>query len=303
MILPSLNAIRVFETAARLGSLKDAADELGLTPSAVSRHIRSLEDALGTQLFVRGFREVTLSARGDNYARRLSKAFRMIEAATEEAAVDSIVRQGKGQRVTLSCEPAFMSLWLADRLSGFRRLHPDVEFDVSTEAAGENPRADFSIVAGDEFATEPSLELLLPLHIAPVCAPSLLTKGPPLETLADLAQHRLLHENTTIWWEEWLSDKRLTNINAKSGTIFHDPTLVIREAVNGGGVALADTITSEDLLARGLLTTPFPWRQHIATGYYLRQKPGAGRRKTGAGLFREWLLAEIGRHKRDMKIS
>ncbi len=303
MILPSLNAIRVFETAARLGSLKDAAEELGLTPSAVSRHIRSLEDALGTQLFVRGFREVTLSPRGAYYARRLSEAFRVIETATEETAVESIVRQGKGQRVTLSSEPAFMSLWLADRLSDFRRLHPDVEFDVSTEAAGENPRADFSIVVGDEDPVEPSLELLLPVHIAPVCAPSLLAKGPPLNTPADLAQYRLLHESTTTWWEEWFSHEGLTDINARSGAIFHDPTLVIREAVNGGGVALADTITSQDLLARGLLTTPFPWRQHIATGYYLRQKPGAGRRKLGARLFREWLLAEIGRHKREMKIS
>ncbi|MGQ3280502.1 MAG: LysR family transcriptional regulator, partial [Shinella sp.] len=95
MHLPSLNALRVFEATARLGSLKAAAAELALSPSAVSRHIGSLEDTLGAKLFVRGVRSVTLTSRGESYAHRLREAFRIIETATEEAAVHMQVRRGR----------------------------------------------------------------------------------------------------------------------------------------------------------------------------------------------------------------
>ena len=119
---------------------------------------------------------------------------------------------------------------------------------------------------------------------------------------ADLAGHRLLHEGTTAWWEEWLAQEGVGDIDVKGGAVYHDPTLVIREAVNGGGVALADTIMAEDLMKRGHLVSPFPIRHRLTAGYYLKQKPSAGS-KPGIRQFRDWLFAEIEQHKRDMQLT
>lgn len=95
MILPSLNGMRAFEAAARLGSVKDAAEELHLTPSAVSRHIRSLETNLGQELFERSFRQITLTARGSYYAHSLSEAFEAIRRAQRMSALLTAPATGK----------------------------------------------------------------------------------------------------------------------------------------------------------------------------------------------------------------
>ncbi|UVK43379.1 LysR family transcriptional regulator [Mesorhizobium sp. AR07] len=300
MKLPSLNAIRAFEAAARLRSFKDAADELRLTPSAVSRHIRTLEQALGIELFERGFRQVTLTPKATHYARRLSAAFRSVENATEE--MGSHGRPDIAKRASLSINATFMNLWLADRLPRFRAENPDFELDVSIhddENRGGNPSADLRVL----FTADANADYvpLVSLVIFPVCAPALLAEPNAPRTLADLARLRLLHENTTAWWEEWLEQEGL-KVDAKSGPIFHDPALAVREAVNGGGVALVDNIMAQDLLASGQLVAPFPIRHTIPESYCLQQKPG-NRGSAGIKRFREWLLAEIAAHKRVMGLG
>ncbi|WP_072390682.1 LysR substrate-binding domain-containing protein [Hyphomicrobium sp. CS1GBMeth3] len=310
MALPSLNAIRAFEAAARLSSFKDAAEELNLTPSAVSRHIRSLEQMLGVALFERGFRQVRLTEKAQPYARRLTDAFHIIASATDEISASGSGRKKRPKRVTLSINAAFMNLWLADRLPRFRTACPDCELEVSIHddrGQGGNPRADLRILftdddESDDDVSKSSVVPLVSLIILPVCAPSL-TKGPgALRKPSDLARHRLLHENTTGWWEEWIEGEGVNGVDPKIGAIFHDPTLAIREAVNGGGVALADNIMVEDLLARGLLVTPFPIRRKIPSRYVLAVRPGAAS-LTGVKQFRQWLVAEVERHKRAMKLG
>lgn len=133
----------------------------------------------------------------------------------------------------------------------------------------------------------------------PVCAPALLLGDRPLRHLADLAHHRLLHEGSTLWWEDWLAEEGVTGVNIKSGAVYNCPTLTMREAVNGGGVALADTVMAEDLIKRGQLVTPFPQRHRLQTSYYLKQRPGISG-KPGIRPFRDWLFAEIELHKREM---
>ncbi|MBN9218236.1 MAG: LysR family transcriptional regulator [Mesorhizobium sp.] len=301
MKLPSLNAIRAFEAAARLRSFKSAADELRLTPSAVSRHIRSLEQALGTDLFERGIRQVTLTPKATHYARRLSTAFRSIENATEE--MDSHGRPEAARRASLSINATFMNLWLADRLPQFRAEHPDCELDVAIhddENRGGNPSADLRVLFTAD--TDPSLVQLVALAVFPVCAPSLLEGPQAPKRPADLARCRLLHENTTAWWEEWFEKEGLTGLDARSGPIFHDPALAVREAVNGGGVALIDNIMAQDLLASGRLVAPFRGRHAIAQSYCLQQRSGS-RSTASIRLFRKWLLAEIDEHKRVMGLA
>jgi LysR family glycine cleavage system transcriptional activator len=305
MSLPSLNALRAFEAAARLLSFKDAADELKITPSAVSRHIRSLELTLGIELFERGFRQVQLTEKATPYAKRLSEAFKAIQDSTDEVTAYGPARRRRQKRVTLSSNATFMNLWLADRLPRFRSTCPDCELEVSIHddsGKGGNPRADLRILFANSEVDDPSLTPLTYLVIIPVCAPAL-TKGPTaLRKPSDLAKHRLLHENTTFWWEEWIRGEGVTGVDATTGAIFHDPSLAIREAVNGGGVALADNIMAEDLLARGLLAAPFPIRRRIPGCYCLAQRPGASS-LTGVKQFRQWLITEIARHKRAMKLD
>lgn len=302
MLLPSLNAIRVFEAAARLGSLKAAAEELGLSPSVVSRHIRSLEDTLGARLFSRGIRAVTLTARGESYAHRLHEAFRIIETATQEAAVHTRVRPGRAHVITLGGESTFISLWLADRLEQFRRLHPEFEFEVSTSATNEIGDADIFIFSAFENHNDPFFKPLLPLTTMPVCSPDFLRGREPIRAAADLAGHRLLHEGATAWWEEWLAREGVAAPAIKAGAVFHDPVLLMREAVKGGGIALADTIMAEDLLRRGDLVAPLPQRHRLAAGYYLKQRPGAAS-KPGIRPFRDWLDEKIGEHRRFMALD
>ncbi len=305
MALPSLNAIRAFEAAARLLSFKEAAEELRLTPSAVSRHIRSLERALGVDLFERGFRQVQLTEKALPYARRLTDAFNVIANATDEISTTGTARRRKQKRVTLSINATFMNLWLADRLPRFRSACPECELEVSIHddaGKGGNPKADLRILFTADDDENPSHLRLVSLIILPVCAPGLTTGPNALRKPADLARHRLLHENTTAWWEEWIEGVGVAGVDPKTGAIFHDPSLAIREAVNGGGVALADNIMVEDLLARKLLVTPFPIRRKIPSCYALALRPGASS-LAGVKQFRQWLLAEIVRHKRAMELS
>jgi LysR family glycine cleavage system transcriptional activator len=297
MILPSLNGMRAFEAAARLGSVKDAAEELHLTPSAVSRHIRSLETNLGQELFERSFRQITLTARGSYYAHSLSEAFEAIRRATEDVSLVDGVSSRKARRVRLMCEPTFLNLWLADRLPAFRRLHPLIDLEIS--ASGKRSNFDLAIV--DEFneKTSPALKLVLPLMLTPVCAPALLEGPRPLRTPQDLLGHHLIHECETRRWERWLAQASVAGDISKPGTVLHDCTLIMREVANGTGIALADTIMAQDLLQQGRLVAPFNIYYDYPAGYYLHQRPGVSN-KPGITQFLDWLFAEIDEHRRLM---
>lgn len=304
MASPSLNAIRAFEAAARLLSFKDAAEELKLSPSAVSRHIRSLERSLGVELFERGFRQVELTEKAMPYARRLSEAFRIIQDSTGLVSSEGPARRRKQKRVSLSVNLTFMNLWLADRLHRFRSLYPEYELEISIHddfGKGGNPKADLRILFLPDDIDDPSVTSLISLFLFPVCAPSLVTGPDALRKPPDLAKHRLLHEINTPDWPEWIERAGVKGVDATSGPIFHDPTLAIREALNGGGVALADSIMGEDLLARGLLVSPFPIMLQIPYCYALSQRPGASA-ILGVKQFRQWLVSEIKLHKRAMKL-
>lgn len=237
------------------------------------------------------------------YARRLTEAFRIIEDSTGLVRSEGRTRR-KQKRVSLSVNSSFMNLWLADRLSRYRSLYPDYELDVSIHddfGKGGNPQADLRILFlrddfDDAFTTN-----LIPLFLFPVCAPSLVTGPNALRKPRDLAKHRLLHEINTPDWPEWIEGAGIKGVDASRGPIFHDPTLSIREALNGGGVALADSILGEDLLARGLLVAPFATRLQIPYCYALAQRPSASA-IAGVKQFRLWLVSEIELHKRKMNL-
>jgi LysR family glycine cleavage system transcriptional activator len=286
--LPSLNALKAFEAAARLESFTDAAGELFVTHAAVSRHVRDLEEWLGTQLFIRTGRGVELTEAGSRYAARLTPLFDQLADATREAAAVGDVRELK-----VTVEPAIASRWLVPRLGRFNDLHPDIELSIDPT----NELADFrfgSVDVGIRYGPGgwPDVEAvkLTDAVIFPVCAPKLIKDRAGLRP-ADLADFNLLHESRKQWWADWLAAAGISGVEDWRGTLFQNH-LAIEAAEAGQGFALTDQVLATDSLLEGWLVRPFAfdmkdhWHYWIVRGKGMKETPPVR-------AFREWLMGEI----------
>ena len=286
--LPSLNGLKAFEAAARHESFTDAATELFVTHAAVSRHIRDLEDWLGTELFTRTGRGVELTEAGKRFGQRLTPLFDQMAEATREAAAVGDVRQ---LRVTV--EPSIASRWLVPRLGSFNRLHPDIELSISPDTRLVDFRsgdADVGIRFGPGGWGEVEAQKLSDCVIFPVCAPSLVKDAGKL-TPADLAKYNLLHESQKQWWADWLKAAGVTGIEDWRGTLFQNQ-LAIEAAEAGQGFALSDQILCTDSLIEGWLVRPFDFDMKDPWTYYLVRAKGS-KETPPARAFREWLMSEM----------
>ena len=287
--LPSLNQLRAFEAAARPQSFSKAAEELFVTHAAVSRHVRELEEWLGTPLFVRTGRGVVLTDAGRRYAARLTPIFDAIAEATRDAMVE-----GDSSHLTVAPDGAFASRWLVPRLGLFNSLHPDIELDVSPGEyfsdfhSGED---DIGVRYGAGGWPEVETELLCKAQIFPVCAPQVIADTPP-RTPDDLENFTLLHENSRQWWADWLraAGNRDPDL-AWSGPLFQN-YLAIQAAEAGQGFALADQLIATDALLTGRLVRPFDFIQQEEEGYWLVWGKGM-KLSASANAFRQWLIGEI----------
>lgn len=286
--LPSLNALKAFEAAARHQSFTDAAGELFVTHAAVSRHIRDLEEWLGTELFTRTGRGVELTEAGRRYGAQLTPLFDAITEATREAAAVGDVRQLK-----VSVEPSIASRWLVPRLGRFNALHPDIELSIdpnSTLADFRSGEADVGIRYGPGAWPDVEALKLSNSVIFPVCAPSLLTGRTGLKP-ADLVDYNLLHESRKQWWADWLKAAGVAGIEDWRGAMFQNH-LAIEAAEAGQGFALSDQILCTDALVEGWLVRPFDFDIKENWTYYFVRAKGS-RENAPARAFREWLMAEM----------
>ncbi|MBX5461869.1 MAG: transcriptional regulator GcvA [Steroidobacteraceae bacterium] len=254
--LPPLHALRAFEAAARHLSVKKAAAELAVTPTAVSHHIRVLEDTLGVRLFERHARHIALTA----YGRDLYPALR--EGFDKFADAISRLKAGKLRTVvTLSATVAFTARWLAPRVPAFHRDNPgmDLRLHASDEPVDlRSGIADAAIRYGRGEYEGYAAETLFEDAYAPVCSPRLRLREP-----RDLAKHTMIHfewrrrrrENAT--WDRWLRAARVPELTPKSDLIFTDESQAIQAAIAGHGVALLSLALVSDELARGTLIQPF----------------------------------------------
>ncbi len=286
--LPSLNALKAFEAAARLESFTEAAAELFVTHAAISRHVRDLEEWLGTQLFIRTGRGVDLTEAGQRYAARLTPLFDQLADATREAAAVGDVRQLK-----VTVEPAIASRWLVPRLGRFNDLHPDIELAIDPTAELADFRfgeADVGIRYGPGQWEGVEAVKLTDAVIFPVCAPKLVKDRPGL-TPADLAEFNLLHESRKQWWADWLAAAGVTGVEDWRGTLFQNH-LAIEAAEAGQGFALSDQILVTDSLLDGWLVRPFSFDMKDHWHYWIVR--GKGQKETPpVRSFREWLMGEI----------
>jgi LysR family glycine cleavage system transcriptional activator len=262
MRMPPLNALRAFEAAARHNSFLRAAEELHVTPGAVSRHVKHLEEELGVALFRRLPRGIELTEQGRKFLPALTDAFASITQAARQVAAS------KGE-LRLICPVSFSVRWLIPRLEKFREAHPEVPLQLTTanyewdEFYSGN--FDLGFDCGEPNRPE-GIEVvrILPELITPVCAPTLLEKGPTLSKPEDLADFKLLHTTADRRdWRVWLEAFEVTGVDPLSGEIFPTLDTAVQAALLGQGITMGDMVLVRGELEAGKLVCPFP--DHVLT--------------------------------------
>ncbi|MCD7058754.1 LysR substrate-binding domain-containing protein [Pelagibacterium xiamenense] len=283
-----LNALRAIEAVARLGGLGPAAEALGVTPGAVSQHIRRAEERAGVVLFERTAHGLVPGAALAAILPELKSGFDALKSASARLVAD----EGHVLNVTLGNVSA--SRWLVWRLSEFHAVHPDIEVRLyPTEALVDlsRPDVDCGIRFGKGTWPDVDATLLARARVFPVCAPALAEK---LKTPADLARVPVIRDRMTMLsWDEWLAAAGVPEI-ALEGPVYLDPALSFYAATAGQGVLLAVDIMVDYALAHSELVRPFAQSVVSEHGYWFateKGKPLPSRTRK----FRAWLLDEMSR--------
>lgn len=297
--LPPLNALRAFESAARHLNFSRAADELSVTPGAVSQQIQNLEDYVGAPLFRRTPKGLLLTDAAQTALPALREAFdRLAEAASLlTAAVD-------GRRLTLTAAPSFAAKWLVPRLGRFEAAYPQVDvwlsagLDLVDLTAGE---VDIALRYGAGRYPGMEVRRLIGETVIPVLSPELHAAN-PLDGPEDLARHLLLHDgspdpdDSCPDWTMWLAARGVRDVDGARGPRFNQSSLVIEAAVNGRGVALAKRTLAQDDLDAGRLVAPLQIATAVDFAYYLVH-PKAKGRLPQVKAFINWITAEAEAHE------
>lgn len=286
--LPPLSSLRAFEAAARHVSFKIAAEELGVTPTAISHQIRLLEDTLGRRLFERRTRQVVLTEAGQQLFPAMRDGLdRMAHA------VERITAHPERPSVVITTTTAFAAHWLVPRLGVFRERHPGIALSVLASddvVSLEGGKADLAVRLADGPPRAFSATVLFHDRLAPVASPILrITEGADLERtpLIQFDWHR--PRPGTPSWSKWLADAGLDRLALAPQLRFSEESHALQAAIAGQGVALISLAIAGDALRRGLLVRPFETTIPGQTYYLLHAKPHAGFPVEAVG---DWLLTE-----------
>ena len=295
--LPHVTWLRAFEAAARHSSFSSAAEELHLTPAAVSQQIRLLEQHIGVQLFKRLARGVELSAQGQAYALPIRKAFQDMQNAT--AGLFEISRRRK---IHIRASITYGTLFLAPLLPTFQMLYPDVDVHLSTAVWSDrmdDEAIDIDIRFGNGDWGERHMVQLGHEVARVICNPAQVTAlGEDLTVEALAAGRRVLVLGSEVEWQR-LSERFDLTLPASASVTKVDSSLmalqVIAGAVGGAGNRGATAIMHERFAARyeaqGQISSPFDYRLPMREAYYLIVKDQAMDREE-VRLFRDWLLTQ-----------
>ncbi|KFL25786.1 hypothetical protein JP74_17180 [Devosia sp. 17-2-E-8] len=282
-----LNALRAIEIVARRGALSPAAEELGVTPGAVSQHIRRAEERLGIQLFERTPRGLVPTPELVDQLPRLTEGFDHL--ATGLAGL----RPDAETSLTITVGSMFASLWLVPRLGRFAALHPDIELRlVATSKFLDLGRQDIDCGVRFGLGHWPGVEASLfgRRDYSPFCAPELAAR---LSTPADLARVQVIRDESTLLnWDTWLAAAGVAEAPTMAGPSYTDPLLAYEAALAGQGVLLVMDMLMVDALATGRLVRPFPVGVESEYAHWFVSAAGRRLRKP-ARLFRDWLEAEM----------
>jgi LysR family transcriptional regulator, glycine cleavage system transcriptional activator len=276
--LPSIDGLRAFEAASRLGSFERAADELHITASAVSKRVAAVEELIGTPLFVRGARALTLTAGGREYLQQVGPALALLAAMPQHQRA-----QQRLHKLRVTAPPTFARQVMVPALESFTQAHPEVELEIVLSIPylpAQATDTDIEVRNGADLAGP----LLLRDRVLPLAAPALLQRLPPLAVPADLAHAPLLRTPLEPW-TPWFRAAGLPWAEPGTGPRLVDLGLTLEAAVSGQGVALGRPCLAHHWLRSGALRPLFALQAEPVNRYHLMPHAGSG----PAALFAAWL--------------
>ena len=290
--LPPLNAVRAFEAVARHLSITLAADELNVTPGAVSRQIRTLEDFMEQPLFTRGHRQVSLTPAGEQYFNAVARFIEELRSATRH-----LKRPAKRRQIKVRAYTTFAMQWLIPRLASFHQENPKIEVLLTAsldpvDFQKEDLDAAIRLGAGDwpncnSYTLSDNL-------LAPVCSPALLNTEPGLKSPADVAEYTMLHSIAgPDDWAYWLEATGVIGqVDASAGMIYQSSSMVYAAAIGGQGIAMAQLFLVGKELREGTLIRPFEQTVDRGAYTYYLLTPKHRPEREDMTIFRQWILEQ-----------
>ncbi|MGO8857945.1 MAG: LysR substrate-binding domain-containing protein [Steroidobacteraceae bacterium] len=290
MRVPSYKLLKTFQVAAKLQSFKAAAEELFVTPSAVSHQIKALEEQLGVALFERGVRTLTLTDAGAHYLEHINDIFAKLESVTEQLQV----RYGRSI-IRLNVPPFFANELLLPRLASFSqtREETDIRIETTFSAPKAHPsEADLSIVWGTGPWEGLTVHELFTLSYIAACSPDFLLEN-PIDTYEHLNGKTLLqHEERRDAWERWALHLGISPIKPNRLIRLDTMSAVVRAAEQGVGVALVPARLSANRFVTGGLVKVFDAEWTTNESYVLLHRPEDYARQD-LQEFTQWILSEF----------
>jgi LysR family transcriptional regulator, glycine cleavage system transcriptional activator len=298
--LPSLNALKAFEAAARHQSFTKAAQELSVTQGAVSHQVKALEAELGLRLFNRERQRLVITAAGKSYLDVVRDAFDRLAVGTNR-----LLQLQKTGALTVTTSPNFASKWLVHRLGRFVESHPDIDLRVSAslqhiDFARED--VDVAVRHGDGQWSGLSVTRLCVEELFPVCSPKFMRGRKALLSPADLRNHTLLHINDRRDWSKWLEAAGVPATDIERGPIFNQASMAIDSAVDGQGIALARSALAAWDLRAGRLVRPLALAMKAPYAYWI-VCPKSTAELPKIATFRDWLMAEAAEDARHLRVA
>ncbi|HBC83360.1 MAG TPA: LysR family transcriptional regulator [Escherichia sp.] len=287
---PPLRAVRVFEAIARLGSVSAAAEELNVSPSAVSHQLKVLESFLQLPLTHRQGRHLVLSSEGREYYRSIRAAFSVLRQATGQ-----LFEQGRSRQVTISLIPLFGMGWFIPRLPRFLQAHAQMEINVvyANHRNYLSDASDMSIRFGNGQWVGYRSEKLISGRMIPVCSREFIRLHGYIETPTQLAQMPLLHDEERATWTQWFSEQQVKRVR-RDGAMFEDGLLTLAAVQAGLGCALMREPMILPYLQTGELVKIFDLPIDDGRDYYLCVRQDVEMTHEGK-LLQQWLREEAGR--------
>jgi len=302
------NALHVFVVAARVGSFSKAAEELHVTPAAVSQQIRQLEDLLGVQLFHRLHRGLTLTDAGRSGLEKMQQGFQSVNDAVQQI-------KGGGEQLALNIwtSPSFASKWLMPRMHKFREKHPDIDLRISGSASlidsdktspslsAETLKAnniDVAIRFGAGNYPGCVVERFMEVDAITLCSPKLLESKdiPRLKEPKDIINHTLLHDDSPYEgrpkWSSWFESAGLGEVKCKHNLYFNSVQLALTAAIEGQGVVLTLEQLAQSDVDKGNLVRLFDLEMEVEQGYHFVSLDMAQNDQRVA-VFKDWLFQEV----------
>ena len=286
--LPPLNAVKAFEAAARRRSFSQAAEELHVTPGAVSQQVKLLEDTLGLKLFSRERQRVVLTEAGREYLAVVREALEQIALGTER-----LTQRQRSGVLTVSVSLDFAAKWLVNRLGRFAEAHSEIDLRVAaTDARVDFAREDVDLAVrhGDGGWPELEVKRLCAEQLFPVCSPKLIRGRNRVMSASDLLKFPLLRIEDWTNWGRWFEAAGVTT-QPTPGPVLNRASMLIDAAIDGQGIALARTALAAWDIIHGRLVRPVDVSLAMANTYWI-VCPKATARTPKIAAFRQWLQAE-----------